>query len=676
MERRRFSGVMLLFIVLAVVLITQVVGNLGRSGDVSYSDMRAYFTAEKVKSFTATDTRLVAKLQDGSSVSCALHSFDTFYNDMNDLVVSQAEKGVITSYDYAAGSENGWLRTLLPYVLAAMAFILLMNLIARMGGLGGGAVNDKMARFGEARIQDIPSDGKKVTFKDVAGADEEKEELEEIVQFLRDPQRYTELGAHIPKGVLLVGPPGTGKTLLAKAVAGEADTAFLSISGSDFVEMYVGVGASRVRDLFEQAKKQAPAIVFIDEIDAVGRQRGSGLGGGHDEREQTLNQLLVEMDGFESNEGVILLAATNRPDVLDPALLRPGRFDRQVVVPTPDLRGRRRILEVHTKRTPLDPDVDLDTLARGTPGFSGADLENLVNEAALQAAKLNASKVDMHDFEYAKDKVLMGRERRSLILSDEEKRITAYHEGGHALAARLLPGSDPVHKVTIIPRGRALGLTMQLPEEDRHGYSRNYLRNNLVVLLGGRVAEEIVFDDITTGASNDIERVTRMARKMVCEWGMSDAIGTLSIGETGEEVFIGREWVQNKNYSEETARLVDAEVKRIVEEAHARCVKLLQDNRATLDRIAQALLERETISGEELDLLMENKPLPPLDANGKPVKAAPAGDFVLEPDPADTDAAAPEADKAAEPAPEKAEQADADTGSRTQDNDENEQRKQ
>ena len=368
MERRRFSGVMLLFIVLAVVLITQVVGNLGRSGDVSYSDMRAYFTAEKVKSFTATDTRLVAKLQDGSSVSCALHSFDTFYNDMNDLVVSQAEKGVITSYDYAAGSENGWLRTLLPYVLAAMAFILLMNLIARMGGLGGGAVNDKMARFGEARIQDIPSDGKKVTFKDVAGADEEKEELEEIVQFLRDPQRYTELGAHIPKGVLLVGPPGTGKTLLAKAVAGEADTAFLSISGSDFVEMYVGVGASRVRDLFEQAKKQAPAIVFIDEIDAVGRQRGSGLGGGHDEREQTLNQLLVEMDGFAANEGVVVLAATNRVDILDPALLRPGRFDRQVFVGLPDIKGREEILKIHAKGKPLAEDVDLGSVARATSG--------------------------------------------------------------------------------------------------------------------------------------------------------------------------------------------------------------------------------------------------------------------------------------------------------------------
>jgi len=423
---------------------------------------------------------------------------------------------------------------------------------------------------------------------------------------------------------------------------------FFSISGSDFVEMFVGVGASRVRDLFVQGKKNAPCLIFIDEIDAVGRQRGAGLGGGHDEREQTLNQLLVEMDGFESNEGVILIAATNRPDVLDPALLRPGRFDRQVMVPTPDLRGRRRILEVHTKRTPLAGDVDLEVLARGTPGFSGADLENLVNEAALQAAKLNQDRLDMHDFEYAKDKVLMGRERRSLILSEEEKRITAYHEGGHALAARLLPGSDPVHKVTIIPRGRALGVTMQLPEEDRHGYSRTFLRNNLVVLLGGRVAEEIIFDDITTGASNDIERVTRMARKMVCEWGMSEAVGTLAIGETGEEVFIGREWVQNKNFSEDTARLVDSEVKRIVEDAHSRCRKLLEENLDALHRIAQALLDRETITGADIDLLMDNKELPPLDNNGKPVpstatkggKASKSGaEFVIEPD---TDAQAPE----------------------------------
>ena len=622
---------------------------------VQIEDQQIYFVDKNDNSYKtnaiAQDNNLVTRLEDAGVEFGTVYQPPTIWDSLLNLLISFLPMIILLWF------VNRWAS----------------KKMQEMGGAGGNAM-----LFGgkSGAKQYVVDDETGIKFNDVAGEDEAKESLQEIVDFLHNPKKYEEIGAKMPKGVLLVGPPGTGKTLLARAVAGEAGVPFFSISGSDFVEMFVGVGASRVRDLFVQGKKNAPCLIFIDEIDAVGRKRGAGLGGGHDEREQTLNQLLVEMDGFESNEGVILLAATNRPDVLDPALLRPGRFDRQVVVPTPDLRGRRRILEVHTKRTPLDPDVDLDTLARGTPGFSGADLENLVNEAALQAAKLNATKVDMHDFEYAKDKVLMGRERRSLILSDEEKRITAYHEGGHALAARLLPGSDPVHKVTIIPRGRALGLTMQLPEEDRHGYSRNYLRNNLVVLLGGRVAEEIVFDDITTGASNDIERVTRMARKMVCEWGMSDAIGTLSIGETGEEVFIGREWVQNKNYSEETARLVDAEVKRIVEEAHARCVKLLQDNRATLDRIAQALLERETISGEELDLLMENKPLPPLDANGKPVKAAPAGDFVLEPDPADTDAAAPEADKAAEPAPEKAEQADADTGSRTQDNDENEQRKQ
>ncbi len=507
--------------------------------------------------------------------------------------------------------ESPWYMTMLvswfPMLLLIGVWIFFMR---QMQNTGGKAMN-----FGRSRARLLNQDNAKVTFADVAGVDEAKDELSEVVEFLSNPKKFTRLGGRIPKGVLLVGPPGTGKTLLARAVAGEAGVPFFSISGSDFVEMFVGVGASRVRDLFVQGKKNAPCLIFIDEIDAVGRQRGAGLGGGHDEREQTLNQLLVEMDGFESNEGVILIAATNRPDVLDPALLRPGRFDRQVVVPTPDLRGRKRILEVHTRRTPLDPSVDLEVLARGTPGFSGADLENLVNEAALQAAKLNQEELDMRDFEYAKDKVLMGRERRSLILSDDEKRITAYHEGGHALAARLLPGSDPVHKVTIIPRGRALGVTMQLPEEDRHGYSRNYLRNNLVVLLGGRVAEELIMDDITTGASNDIERVTKMARKMVCEWGMSETIGTLSIGETGEEVFIGREWVQNKNYSEDTAKLVDAEVKRIVEEAHERCRKLLQDNVETLHRIAGALLERETITGDDLNLLMDNKPLPPLDTD-------------------------------------------------------------
>lgn len=547
------------------------------------------------------------------------------------------ENGVTDVHYNGVPEPNFWtqlLLSLLPILLIGAFLFFMLN-----QGQGGG----KVMQFGKSRARLHLDEKKRTTFKDVAGIDEVIEELSEVVDFLKTPKKYNQLGARIPKGVLLYGSPGTGKTLLAKAVAGEAGVPFFTISGSDFVEMFVGVGASRVRDLFVQGKKNAPCLIFIDEIDAVGRQRGAGLGGGHDEREQTLNQLLVEMDGFESNEGVILIAATNRPDVLDPALLRPGRFDRQVVVPTPDLRGRVRILQVHTKKTPLDEGVDLDVLARGTPGFSGADLENLVNEAALQAAKLNQDRLDMRDFEFAKDKVLMGRERRSLILSDDEKRITAYHEGGHALAARLLPGSDPVHKVTIIPRGRALGVTMQLPEEDRHGYSRNYLRNNLVVLLGGRVAEELVLDDITTGASNDIERVTRMARKMVCEWGMSESIGTLSIGETGEEVFIGREWVQNKNFSEETARLVDAEVKRIVEEAHTRCRKLLEENADALHRIANALLERETITGDDLDLLMDDKPLPPLEVGGNEKQPVPEAavdgdsDFELEEDDEDKD---------------------------------------
>ena len=598
MERKRFSGVMLLFIVLAVVLITQVVGNLGRSGDVSYSDMRAYFTAEKVKSFTATDTRLVAKLQDGSSVSCALHSFDTFYNDMNDLVVSQAEKGVITSYDYAAGSENGWLRTLLPYVLAAMAFILLMNLIARMGGLGGGAVNDKMARFGEARIQDIPSDGKKVTFKDVAGADEEKEELEEIVQFLRDPQRYTELGAHIPKGVLLVGPPGTGKTLLAKAVAGEADTAFLSISGSDFVEMYVGVGASRVRDLFEQAKKQAPAIVFIDEIDAVGRQRGSGLGGGHDEREQTLNQLLVEMDGFAANEGVVVLAATNRADVLDPALLRPGRFDRQIYVGLPDIRGREEILKVHAKGKPLAEDVDLKELARGTAGFTGADLENLINEGALLAARKDRQFINMADLKEAEIKVIAGPEKKSRVIPEKERRLTAWHEAGHAVVMHALPDQDPVSQITIVPRGQAGGMTISLPEEDRSYLSKGYMEDQIVALLGGRVAEQLCLGDISTGASNDIQRATSIARKMVASYGMSEKIGTVSFETGHDEVFLGRTMGQGRSYSEAVAAQIDEEVKAVVGAAYDRCEAILQSQRDKLDAVAAYLLEHETMDRE------------------------------------------------------------------------------
>ncbi len=599
---------------------------------ISYTDFLARVESGQVVSVTMQGSNLTGKTSSNQTVQ-------TYAPRDAGLVERLMQKNVEIKAE--PPEEQSWYMTLLaswfPMLLLVGVWIFFMRKMQDGSG--------KAMSFGRSRARLLNQDGNenRVTFADVAGVDEAKEELSEVVEFLSNPKKFTRLGGRIPKGVLLVGPPGTGKTLLARAVAGEAGVPFFSISGSDFVEMFVGVGASRVRDLFVQGKKNAPCLIFIDEIDAVGRKRGAGLGGGHDEREQTLNQLLVEMDGFESNEGVILIAATNRPDVLDPALLRPGRFDRQVVVPTPDLNGRKHILGVHTKRTPLARDVDLAVIARGTPGFSGADLENLVNEAALQAAKENKDTLCMRDFEFAKDKVLMGRERRSLILSDEEKRITAYHEGGHALAARLLPGSDPVHKVTIIPRGRALGVTMQLPDEDRHGYSRTYLRNSLVVLLGGRVAEEIVFNDVTTGASNDIERVTHTARKMVCEWGMSDSIGTLAIGETGEEVFIGREWVQNKNYSEDTARLVDAEVKRIVEEAHERCRTLLQDNIETLHRIARALLDRETITGADLDRLMEGRELDPLD--GAPADASSEGaedaaaprkkdgaDFLFEPD--------------------------------------------
>ncbi len=498
--------------------------------------------------------------------------------------------------------DQPWYMAMLMSAIPMLILLVIWIYVMRnMNGMGGSRMSIGRSRH---RVLNEKDSKQKVTFADVAGVEEAKDELREVVEFLSNPKKFTRLGCRIPKGCLLVGPPGTGKTLLARAVAGEAGVPFFSISGSDFVEMFVGVGASRVRDLFEQSKKNAPCIVFVDEIDAVGRRRGAGLGGGHDEREQTLNQLLVEMDGFEANEGVIILAATNRPDVLDPALLRPGRFDRQVVVPTPDLKGRKEILKVHTGKIPLGNDINLDTLASGTPGFSGADLENLVNEASLQAARANKKVVTMQEFEYAKDKILMGRERKSLILSDEEKRITAYHEAGHALAAKLLPDSDPVHKVSIIPRGRALGVTMQLPGEDRHNYVKSWLRNNLVILLGGRVAEEIIFKNVTTGASNDIERVTQMARRMVCEWGMSEKLGTVLIGEKNQEVFIGREWVQNRNYSEKTARAVDAEVKTLVDEAHTRCHTLLTDNIAILHHIAKALIEKETITGEDIEALM------------------------------------------------------------------------
>jgi cell division protease FtsH len=462
----------------------------------------------------------------------------------------------------------------------------------------------KALSFGKSRARLLSDQKKKATFSDVAGVDEAKAELEEIIDFLKDPQRFQKLGGKIPKGVLLVGPPGTGKTLLARAIAGEANVPFFSISGSDFVEMFVGVGASRVRDLFEQGKKHAPCIIFIDEIDAVGRHRGAGLGGGHDEREQTLNQLLVEMDGFESNEGVILIAATNRPDVLDPALLRPGRFDRQVVVARPDVRGREGILKVHANGIPLASDVDLTVLARATPGFSGADLSNLVNEAALYAARQRKSQVDMHDFENAKDKVMMGVERRSLVISDVEKRVTAYHEAGHTLVAKLLPGTDPIHKVTIIPRGMAMGLTQQLPAEEKHAYPREYLLNNLAIYMGGRAAEELILKDPTTGAGNDIERATELARKMVCEWGMSERMGPLSFGKKEEQIFLGREIAQHKDYSEVTAIAIDEEIKQMVTNGYETAKSILSTNVHILHAIAQALIEREELNAEEINRIV------------------------------------------------------------------------
>jgi cell division protease FtsH len=488
----------------------------------------------------------------------------------------------------------------LPFILLVALWVFMM----RQMQAGG----NKALSFGKSRARLLTPQQKKVTFKDVAGVEEAKEELQEIIEFLRDPQKFQRLGGRIPKGVLLVGPPGTGKTLLARAVAGEANVPFFSISGSDFVEMFVGVGASRVRDLFEQGKKNAPCIIFVDEIDAVGRHRGAGLGGGHDEREQTLNALLVEMDGFESNEGVILVAATNRPDVLDPALLRPGRFDRRIVVPRPDVRGREEILRVHTRKVPISTDVDLSVLARGTPGFSGADLANMVNEAALLAARNNRKMVIMADFEFSKDKVLMGVERRSMILSEEEKNNTAYHEGGHALVAALIPGADPLHKVTIIPRGMALGVTQQLPYDDKHTYTKEFLDAQLTVLMGGRSAEEVALHHVTTGAGNDIERATEIARQMVCEWGMSD-LGPLTFGKKEEAIFLGREIAQHRDYSEDTAILIDREVRRIVTQAYERAHNIMESHFDALERIALALREREVLDASEIRLLIEGKPL-------------------------------------------------------------------
>ena len=598
MERRKSRGILLLLVLLAVVLVSYAMSSSARAGDIPYSQLRQYLTEQQVKTLSVRDTRLTGQLQDGTMFTCQLYSYDTFYDDFGGLIAQQVDAGILESYDCQPGSSTNWLQTLLPYVLAFLAFILLMNIMARMNGGAGGPVNDKMARFGEARIQDIPSDGKKVTFKDVAGADEEKEELEEIVQFLRDPERYTKLGAHIPKGVLLVGPPGTGKTLLAKAVAGEADVSFLSISGSDFVEMYVGVGASRVRDLFEQAKHQSPAIVFIDEIDAVGRQRGSGLGGGHDEREQTLNQLLVEMDGFTANEGVVVLAATNRVDILDPALLRPGRFDRQVFVGLPDIKGRRDILAIHAKGKPLAEDVDLARVARATAGFTGADLENLLNEAALLTGRRGEKLITEDAIHQSVIKVIAGPEKHSRVIPEQERRLTAYHEAGHAVVIHALPHHDPVHQITIVPRGQSGGMTIFLPEEDRSYRSKSFMTEQIVSLLGGRAAEEMMLGDISTGASSDIQRATAIARKMVGTYGMSEKLGSVAFDAGTDEVFIGKSMGHTRPYSEQTAAAMDTEIRAIIDAAYDRCRTILAESKPQLEAVAAYLLEHETMDAE------------------------------------------------------------------------------
>jgi len=560
-------------------------------GNIVYSDFLTHVERGQIGEVQVQGENITGKLTTGKT-------FKTYAPKDDDLIPLLRSKGVRIAAKPV--EDSPWYMTILiswfPMLLLIGVWIFFMRQMQSGGG--------KAMAFGKSRAKLMTDKSKKVTFADVAGIDEAKAELQEVIDFLKDPKKFTRLGGRIPKGLLLVGQPGTGKTLLARAIAGEADVPFLSISGSDFVEMFVGVGASRVRDLFTQGKKQAPCIIFIDEIDAVGRHRGAGLGGGHDEREQTLNQLLVEMDGFESNEGVILVSATNRPDVLDPALLRPGRFDRQVMVPLPDVRGREKILQVHAKKTILDEDVNFAVIARGTPGFSGADIENLVNESVLYAARMGKERVGMRDFEFAKDKVLMGAERKSMVISDSEKRNTAYHEAGHTLVAKLLPGTDPIHKVTIIPRGRALGLTQQLPIDEKHTYPRKYLLNNIAILLGGRAAEALVLNDFTTGAGNDIERATHLARKMVCEWGMSEVMGPLSYGKKEEQIFLGREFATHKDYSEQTAEKIDQEITRIVSDAYEKSKTLLMDHMDILNRMASALLEKEVLNAEEIDALV------------------------------------------------------------------------
>jgi len=592
-----------LWVIIGLVLIAlfnlfQNSGQRVSGHDISYSQFLNDVDQGRVRNVVISGQQIAGMYTDGGA-------FQTFAPEDPELVKRLEERGVsITAKPPAEAGQSliGMLVSWLPMFLILAVWIFFMR---QMQGTGGKALG-----FGKSKAKLLTEAHGRVTFEDVAGVDEAKEDLQEIVEFLRDPQKFQRLGGRIPRGVLLVGPPGTGKTLLARAIAGEANVPFFTISGSDFVEMFVGVGASRVRDMFEQAKKNAPCIIFIDEIDAVGRHRGAGLGGGNDEREQTLNQLLVEMDGFEANEGIILIAATNRPDVLDPALLRPGRFDRQIVVPNPDVVGREKILKVHVRKVPLAPDVDLKTVARGTPGFSGADLMNLVNEAALLAARRGKRLVTMAEFEDAKDKVMMGAERRTLVMTEDEKRLTAYHEGGHAICALHVPATDPVHKATIIPRGRALGMVMQLPERDKLSMSLEQMTSRLAIMMGGRVAEEIIFgrDKVTSGAASDIEGATRLARMMVTRWGLSDELGTVAYGENQEEVFLGHSVSRQQNVSEETAQKIDAEIRRLVESGLAEARRILTDHRDELETLAQGLLEYETLSGEEIRNLLAGKP--------------------------------------------------------------------
>ena len=600
-----------LLVILLMVFAVTSLQQMNRTEAPTYSQIRSYFLQEQVQSFTLKDNTLRLTLRgEGDQTTTVTYEMSDqaltyFYMDMRELIDDQLAAGILESYDYPPGLANSWWYNWLPslIVLLSVGFLLFVLYRQRMASMGGGGGAPGASRFGHARTKTLSDQGKKVTFDDVAGAEEEKEELQEIVEFLRDPQKFTALGARIPKGVLLVGPPGTGKTLIAKAVAGEAGVHFLSISGSDFVELYVGVGASRVRDLFDQAKKDAPAIVFIDEIDAVGRQRGAGLGGGHDEREQTLNQLLVEMDGFGSNEGVIVMAATNRQDILDPALLRPGRFDRQIYVGLPDIKGREEILKVHAKKKPED--VSLNQIARSTAGFTGADLENLLNEAALLAAREDKRFITMSDLHEAMLKVIAGPEKKSRVVTEHARKLTAYHEAGHAVVIHDLDSQDPVHQITIVPRGPAGGMTISLPSEDKAYLSRRELEERIAVCLGGRVAEQLVLGDISTGASSDIQKASQTARAMVTKYGMSDKLGTIAYGNESDEIFIGRSMAQARTYSEEVAGQIDQEVKAIVDRAYTRCEDILTRRRKELDTIAQYLLEHETMDGQEFAKVFE-----------------------------------------------------------------------